>query len=480
MQILFLITFILGFLPNLYFGKDTLAIPIYSCFFGLYLFLCFFLKPGFTLSKILLLTKSKAFSMFMLFVTAVIISIFISGIKGTFFLQGFLLSFFGGLILTVLLIYLGVFIGVPQIIDYKRIIKITLIIFFVLFVLGIIQFSCLYFQIEPITKMFHLLSNRRMLIGGYFDTSTRIYTAFQEPSLLGYFIILVCPIVYSICYSKVTLFKSTLTDIIIKQLTFSLMVLNLVLAQSPPFFLLGVIILIVFFVCKTLKSSENALSLAFIINMVVIITISTIFLGNFYSKKDVISTLQKTFVNRIINEVENFNNPDYLTEGGSFTTRIILFINAYEIFKKNPLIGVGYGNMTKVMINQLRQSPILLNWELAQYFEKVGQEDPATGASSAIFYRSLAEVGIIGTVFLYLFFLSLIVSIDKSLKKFDGIEKDFLIGSKFFLLLIMLTSFYTSFLHMSYIWIFIGLTHSLLLNKSKRLNQVEELIKEND
>ncbi|MEW5819692.1 MAG: O-antigen ligase family protein [Cyanobacteriota bacterium] len=287
--------------------------------------------------------------------------------------------------------------------------------------------------------------------------------------MFGYFIILTCPIIYTLCFSRERIFKTSISDLIIKKLTFILMAIDLILSQSAAYYFIGALIIIAFLIIKLLKS-KFSLKIKYIFNALIAIT-GFLLIINFMSFNIINHLLNETPFNRVIKVILNIDDREGLYEAeGSFATRVILFYNAYCIFQKNPLFGVGYGNMTREMIYQLDESPIPLNWEV-EYYLKASRESLTVGASSAIFFRSLAETGFIGTILLYLFFLTFIIKIDLTLKVYDGIEKDFLIGAKYFLIILILSSFYTSILHATYMWVLIGITHSLLLvNKSKNNN----------
>jgi O-antigen ligase len=172
--------------------------------------------------------------------------------------------------------------------------------------------------------------------------------------------------------------------------------------------------------------------------------------------------ISETFLNRVVITFKNIDNYEGLIAAEpSLATRIGLYVNYFILGLKNPILGIGYGNLTYLIDRQLALSPIPLTSELTARFTHNAQ---STGGSPNIFFRFLAETGIVGIIFLYLFFFSLITAINKNLPDYSGIEKEFLTGLKYFLIALIITSIYDSTLNHPINWIIIGIIQAMITN----------------
>lgn len=459
MKYIFLVTYFCCFLIDFYVNTGHRSVPFYYFVVGLFIFLMVVFHTRFLIHKIWLNINTKSFQILILFLFWAFVSILISSITGKFYFSGFVLAFLGGVGVTIFLVYCTMIIALPEMVSYKTLIKATYIFLLILFILGIIQFIGLYFHIDIINDLFNFLSNRR----GEHKTKTRVFTLFVEPSYYGYFLVLVAPIVYYLSVAKEKLFKSMIIDAYLKKVTLILMIINLFLTQSPPFILMGTILLAILFSYRFLRTLKIPALIK--VNAILLFILIILLIGQFdlLKKEEVAPVIEDTFVERIMTVIESAGKPDDLYEKeGSLMTRYVTAYNSAILFLEHPLFGIGYGNMTREMIRQLKESPIPIGRELEKYIA-LSIEEEAIGATSSIFFRTLAETGIIGIFLLFLFVWSLYFWMQKNSNLFEGIEKEFFNGLKLFLILFIITSFYTSYLHSPYLWIFFGIAQSMIV-----------------
>ena len=466
MKIIFFLAYIFCFASNFYIGAGLRAIPLYFFWTGLFLFLCAAFYPKISYRKLLANYKTRSFKWLLLFAVWSLVTVAISLYTGHFYYSSFLNAIFGGLICTIFFVFLTIIIALPELINFKAFIKVTFIIFAVIFVLGLIQYACMAMGINFIKQGFYFISNRRLIMGGGYTDDTRIMTLFLEPSVYAYFIIIISPFVYGLCFSKNKIFSNTLYDRIIKYTVFCLMLINLLLAQSPPYIVIGVLLLLIILGhwFRRLKMLPGV----FIVNILILVMIIASFvvsLDIFHQEKKALIKMHSP-IERVIRVIENIDEPEklYIVEG-SLITRYVIFYNSVYIFLKNPLFGVGYGNFTKAITDQLRESPIDIGWELEQYIKYTDETEEFTGPTSGIFFRTLAETGLIGIILLFGFFISLLLKIQKLEKFYKDIEKDFFVAGKYYIIIFLCTSFYTSVLHWVFIWIFAAILQAMVVFK---------------
>lgn len=471
-RFLFIISFILCFFECFGIIIGNLFIPYYYIGFGMLFSFALLLKPKLIFKIINQLNRTISFKLLKFFIVWIIIGIIISIFTGKFSFRGFLFSFIGGVVFSLLLPYLSVILCISRIIILRDIIKLTLITFLILYFFGVLEFIIYYFDIDFFKSIFIAFVNKYTFnyqlnsrLVHYSFGLPRISGVFLEPSYFAYFIVISSPITYLICFSKNQLFKNIVSDKVFKILSLVLMWVCLLLTQSPIFFLIFVIISFSIYFLKNNRSFFNP-KVLIIINSCMLAVVLLIFLEYNLGLNclNLNFSVENTFLNRIISTIENFKDINNLiTVEDSFATRLILYVNYFIIFIKNSVFGVGYGNLTNVIYSQLYSSPLPLTPEL---FSRI-QTGSQIGSSATILLRYLSETGIIGTLLIYSFFFNLIFKINKIFKTFIGIEKDFLIGLKLFLIIVICTSIYDSSPNSPILWVFIGIVQSMIIFQSK-------------
>ncbi|EKE02182.1 MAG: hypothetical protein ACD_20C00413G0006 [uncultured bacterium] len=461
----YLITYILSFMSLFIFQISGLNILSYYFFIGLFFLL---IKPKFTLNTICKLIASKPTKYLFFFIIWLIFGIIISVYTMKFDFRGFLMSFLGGLVLSIILPLLMQIIAIPRICKIKKIIQVTTLIFLSIFTLGIVEFVIYSLDLSPLTYVWKTLLQKRTPYSLGFP---RVSSVFGEPSFLGFFIIVTCPIIYYISKSKSILFSNPVTDKLVKRLVFIFMVFNLFLTQSPIYILMGLVLSIFFLRDWIFRFKLKTVFIC--INIVILLSLT--FLPRYLLAINESFDINKTVLKRVKAVVENVSDFRLLVIAEpSLSSRIINCVTNISIFMKNPIIGVGYGNLNPEMLKEFESLSIPLTPELA---EKIYSPDaPSGGNGTAIFFRLLAETGIIGTFLFYMFLFSLLRLIQLKIKDFFGIERDFLIGLKYFIILLIINSVYTSHPHWTYLWLLLGIAQAMILtrvNKPLNNNQVE-------
>lgn len=465
-KLLFIIILILFFLNSFCFGIGNFFIAVFIPFMLLLITILLIADGKGVLKKIIRAYKHTPVKYFIWFFCWSIITIIVSIVTKNFSFEGFITGFVGGLLLSVLAPYILVSYGVKRILSLKNIIKFLLIMFFAIFLLGIVDFIAFYFHIKCLESLVGFLINRRSIIfnADFSKVGTwgfaRVQSIFEEPSYLAYFILISSPILYKLCLSKNKIFDNKLMDLFLKRSTIVLALLDLILTQSPIFLVFAGIVLFVFLIHKGIKINFSKFLLQ--ISFVMAIIILFIFISNnFYDYLPMFNlNLENTYIIRIIKTINNMNSLNLLIiVEPSLATRIICYINTFIIGMKNFIFGVGYGNLGHIIRAQLMNSPVPLTQELINNYIQKDMSAPP----SAIFYRIFAETGLIGVLLFYNFLFQNIKFIDKIKTSFSLLEQELLIGLKYYVYFLMIFSFYASNINSVFIFIYLGLISGMIL-----------------
>ena len=230
------------------------------------------------------------------------------------------------------------------------------------------------------------------------------------------------------------------------------MLICLVLSKSPISLIFVLIITLIYFYKSILKLIIKSPAHLFFI----VVSILLLFLL-FFESEYLAVNIQTSYLKRIFETIPSlFSINTLITVEPSLATRIINYINNLQVFFDNPFCGVGYGNMSKYILVQMKISNLPLTLELWKNLN-MGEGNVA----SAIFYRVMAETGFIGYICLFLFMFKT-YCLNKLLLKFSvGLEKDFLNGINLYLIIFMtFVCFYNSNLHNTYYWLIFGFIYA--------------------
>lgn len=443
---------ILLLLPSFCFIIGSQFIPVYIpailCMF--FILAIFYNKQ--LVSNSLYFYKKTPFKYLVIFFIWSIITIIFSILKGNFFIGGFITGTLGGLICSVMLPCLFTLFITPKYINIKTFIKFLYFFSWFVFLLGILDFIIFYFNIPVLKEVITIFSNKRLLMYDITDI-TRVFVGnfprarsiFDEPSFLGYFIFVVSPIVYEWTLNEFRMFQNKYLNLLIKRTIIPFMWISLVLTQSPIFLIFNIAFSSFYFLI--IKKGYKKIVKHFLPISISLILISTIAIY-FISKID----FSTTYLNRIILVVQNIKSfEDFIMVEPSLGTRIIVMINAIQMGLNNILFGVGYGNMSYLIANQLSQSTLPLTEELQRFvfFDK-------TNPASTIFIKIFSETGILGVILFYSFLYSLYRKINILKNKLVCVDVSLTNGLQLFIITYFFSSFYDSNLNQPYIFIIIG------------------------
>lgn len=455
---IFILSFIFLFLPAfvLYIGA-TSFIRLFNFVLPVTLLLAIFIKPKNIINNfIFLFDKSPMIYLLMFFAWTVFVS-FLAVITGYYSITSFLIYCVIQLFFRIFLVYSFPIIAVPRFINIKFIIKMFFIAYTCIFILGIIEFISAITNMTFITDIIHIISNiqdaDRMIISGE-SNLLRIRSVFSEPGELGQFIAINMPIIYTIIRTKCKIFNNSLLNRVIKTTIIPLMLINLLLTQSPIYILISAIVTIIFF----LKDIRNFIIKYryFCISMFVIIIVGILIIQSTID-------IEKTPLIRIIKVVSIFNSftiEKLILADYSLATRVTNYINQFILFLHHPIFGIGFGNNEHILIAQLNNSPVPLTQEI---YVKMATTNRVL-INTNVMYLLLHQTGLIGYV-LYVIFMLKTSKLFKNAKKyFTGIERMFLDGlSKTIICILLISSIYNITIFHTYLWVFAGLAGSVLL-----------------
>ncbi len=454
-----LLTFIL--LEHLGLAIGSLFIPFFFIFEIIFLIsMIIFYKPFFNNLRILF--RYTPFHYLILFYIFAIITILISMVQRTFYLKSFLFSFIGGLNFAVIFVFITCYLLFCNFLPKSKFVKYYCIFCIFVFSLGLLEFVLQKISGGIPGYIYHLFNNERAILGYEVKEATslfiseRIQSIFSEPSSLGEFIYLNAPIIYSISLSKFKIFKNIKIDKILKIFLLFSMIVCFILVQSPITFLFFIIISLIFFLKNIFIGIKKNIILFLSLTLFIIPTICILFFN---------LDINQTYLKRIIVSLPTlFSLETLILVEASLATRIIDNINALLIFLKFPLFGIGYGNITGYIFIQLANTPLPLTKELL-YVLLSGTGAPPYG----LFYRVLAETGIMGIGLLYYYFIQILICVKKKIKySNNGIEKDFVKGIGWTILFyITLSAFYNSSLHKTMIFMLCAYAVYFCFNRDK-------------
>ena len=455
---LYIITII--FCSLIYFAIPIggLAIPVYFIVVCVFLTYCFIKSPNEFLRKIISFFQTSYGKLLGLAIIFIFMGIIFSIFKGTFILSKIFTNFFGEFFCSILFPMFATIIAVPKMIENRLIYKFLLWFYFGIFILGVIDFIGMMFDIQIIIDFFDFIINRWAIVSGkprggdFANGLPRTESIFTEPSPFAYFILISSPIIYCLSHSKFKILKNRITDVVIKKIVYILMFFNLITTQSPIFLVFFSILTACYIIYKMQKWGKNTWVKFIIALFCIILAFLILYLLNpeFANKVDVTTT----YLNRIIITVQNFNNiGGMMSAEASLGTRICNLTSLFFVFLKHPFFGVGYGNINSVWANVVLNLPFPITPEI--YGNALTGKFGGGGVAFSL--KMLAETGLFSTLCIYLFFLRLIYLITKKIKYFSFENQGLLNCLKYSLIIFILTSWYDSVFMLPINFFYIGL-----------------------
>lgn len=307
---------------------------------------------------------------------------------------------------------------------------------------------------------------------------------FPEPSFLGIYTVITIPFIWSIIFTSKNKKLVGLSFIILLLLEMITLLAN---SRTATVFLIIDYILLVFALCIQFRNKK------FIINTVLVTLIGLLaFVGNIVYTSNVfyvqdastksINTTSTTSKNistqQVANEITSYgeNNIKSLSKKGgrSNNQRYGVMKADLDIFKENPLLGIGQGLRTPYVLNHLDEDT-LNGTEVKMWIENIKNKGlinisiPMLGEYTS----RLSETGIMSFV---LFMAPILLLLFSLLKYIIQNSKDtFVIFFTIAYIECLLTGIGTTLNELYYFWILLGFGYALVYVKNSCNNKVDEI-----
>ena len=468
------ITFVLMFFTALVINIGSMFISFNIILESVLIFLFLNLKKRNLFKFIIALKHVKLLRVFYVFIAACLSSIFLSLFYDYFTLSSFFTGIVGNLIFSILIPYLLVIYITSYILKKDFTIKLFYLTIFFIFLIGIIEFFVFLYDIPLLKECIDFLSRRRSLLAAslsgsydivrpYIGMFPRIKSIFDEPAAFGEFIFFISPFVYNYSLSSHKIFNLK-NEQILKKIFLGLMMFNIFFTGSPVYIILFVISTLMC-IYKQIFQFIRRNFFKILLGCILFICLITFFI------QDVLNiNISETFIIRIIKTFKSFGSYEYFSLiEPSLATRITCYINAFVLFLKHPLFGIGYSSLAKALYTQLANSPVVLTGELSDRL--LSGVNP--GFPMAYMFRLFAETGLIGVV-LFLSFLGInFYYVNKLIKKFSGIYRIFLTSIKISLINLFIMSWYSNITY-SHIWLVLAFIPSYYIYYKRLIKNIKE------
>ena len=307
---------------------------------------------------------------------------------------------------------------------------------------------------------------------------------FPEPSFLGIYAVITIPFIWSIIFTSKNKKLVGLSFIILLLLEMITLLAN---SRTATVFLIIDYILLVFALCIQFRNKK------FIIHTVLVTLIGLLaFVGNIVYTSNVfyvqdastksINTTSTTSKNistqQVANEITSYgeNNITSLSKKGgrSNNQRYGVMKADLDIFKENPLLGIGQGLRTPYVLNHLDEDT-LNGTEVKMWIENIKNKGlinisiPMLGEYTS----RLSETGIMSFV---LFMAPILLLLFRLLKYIIQNSKDtFVIFFTIAYIECLLTGIGTTLNELYYFWILLGFGYALVYVKNSCNNKVDEI-----
>lgn len=460
------IPFVFYFLPSFvifinersYFTLLLLFIPVILGYFLL------FNRKKF-INDLICLYKYTPFKYYLFLIFWIIFVSIMAALRGyyTFSRCFFILM---GLFPRTLFLYLFPAVVIPRYISLKNIIKFFIFAYFSIFIWGIIEFIGASFNISIINSLVHFLSNIRpddaSIIFEQSSKMLRIRSVFMEPSYYGLFVATSLPIIYNISRCKFKIYKNKFLNLFIKKSFIILTWISILLIQSPIYLIISVIISFIMFFKEIMLYVKK-----YFILILLALTLLILFISFRLIPINISSGPLLRIIN-IASIIKHFTLESLIVLDPSLATRVIHDIIQVEIFMKNAILGIGFGNTNEYVINAYRMSKTPMTQEIQMYISNATTNMLVGGNTM---YTLLHQTGILGFA-LYCLYMIKTSFILKNIKKyFYGIEAVFITSlTQSILIIFLLSIVYEGVFANQYTFLLCGLACSIILLAKQRLN----------
>lgn len=173
-----------------------------------------------------------------------------------------------------------------------------------------------------------------------------------------------------------------------------------------------------------------------------------------------------------IQEISSFNENTlfYLGLRFAFLERTVYWMDGWRIFNDHPILGVGLGNAGYYFISHLPA----IGWSSIEVRAIVYQNETMPNIKS-MWYRLLAETGIVGFSLFVTWLLVLWSSANKSLRSQDATIKTIALAGQLTLLAFVFEGFSVDTFGLPYLFVMAGLVASagMILRRQAKINRIE-------
>lgn len=442
--LIFMLIFILLFSEG---NMAIITLPfIVLCFFSL---LCFSYKNVIGYCH-LIYKSSLAVKFLFFFIISIICGFFTNFIFYNASFSRFVIGFGAGYLLHFIFTFL---IGTLITFRLKKETVIQLFISALLIILcgGLIEFI-LYKNGSQLFQPINILCSGRQ----YVNVAPRIQSLFAEPSHYAWFLVCNIPLAFEIYKSKYRIYKNKLVNKVVKKIILPILLISIILTQSSINLIFGLILTILYILSAnkiTLKQIIKYILPAFIILSCIGLILMHI-------------NINETYLNRIVKSIPIlFDINTLIIIEPSLATRIISYINYTILFIKHPLLGIGCGQLISIFPTQLLHSPVNLTVELML----LANSPKVNGINPSIFFKILAETGIIGIILFMAFLLKIKQYAKYLLSKNQNFYSNWYQGITYTILFFMFLTIYDSSLYNHYFWILFGTTVGFYIKQRNKL-----------
>ncbi len=423
-RIIIFLPLILFFFPAFVFYFPLLKAPYLIYFVTLYLsiiliFIFYREKAVSTFYRVVKKTPLKFFILVLILMS--LNAIFLSFFGSASLVQSIrsIIMQFVLYILPILFYYIFI---IDRLISFKKFMNIFMILFWINLLIGFVAYIGQLLDIELINNIFEFFSNLRIINSMHngFDaigdnSIGHNYTAFglprldnlnEEPGHYAQVLYLFLPFAYGYFGLKSAILKNNNLSIFIKKTILPFTCLSLILTLSPIFLVLSVFLTIILFFDKIVYVYKRFFLVFVILFAIILLVFCNIDLSDTYLSR----------ITNLFTEVHSFD--DFVDIEPSLASRVYCYVNSFCVFLKHPIVGVGHGNLARVIIDQYLQSSLPPVPTVTIATKAVYAVSQTAFLLRAFIYVFLAENGIfIFLVFAY-FYYKLIKNIDNIQKKY--------------------------------------------------------------
>lgn len=454
------------------------AVPVYFFVINLFLIIYICTYPKKFQNTILYFLKSKQGNMFLATIITIFFGLILSVFEGTLIFSKIFTNFLGEFVCSIIFPFLITILVVPTQIINKKIYKFLACFYLVIFILGIINFIGMLFDVTLIKSFFDFLINRWSIVSGiahdsdFFNGIPRMESIFIEPSPFAYFILISSPIIYYLSSIKEKFFQSYYIDFFIKKSIFVLMFVCIIATQSPIFLVFFSIVITCYLISHIFilkKGLRISLHKIFCLKCIFIMLAIILFCGlTCLLIPNLINRINKstTYLSRIVKTIENINNfQGLILEEGSLASRITNNIVYYKTFSQYPFFGVGYGNINSVWAKNMLSLHIPIS--KSAYEAAIGGKQ--VGGGGVFLSKFLAETGLMTTLFMYLFLFNLLRKLSYTRLVFNNSEMKLFSALRYSLIIFILTSWYDSLFILPINFFYIGILQAFFILYKQRV-----------